>query len=61
MRVPAVDLYLCNGCGSCAELYPEVFEMRDDKAWVRSFEAVPLLNMEEVISCCPKRAISFDK
>ena len=34
MGVPVVDMDLCIGCGSCVELCPEVFELRDDKAWV---------------------------
>jgi len=60
MSVPVVDIYLCNGCGSCAALYPEVFEMGNDKAWVKSFEAAYGLKAEELISCCPQMAISFD-
>lgn len=61
MCIPIIDRYLCNGCGSCAELYPEVFEMRDEKAWVKNLDMLPRLNADEVMSCCPKMAISFDK
>ena len=29
-----IDYGLCQGCGGCAEAFPQFFEMRDDKAWV---------------------------
>jgi len=35
MKKPVVDYETCIGCGSCVELCPEVFELRnDEKAWV---------------------------
>ena len=35
MKTPVVDYETCTGCGSCVELCPEVFELRnDEKAWV---------------------------
>ncbi len=35
MKQPVVDYETCIGCGSCVELCPEVFELRnDEKAWV---------------------------
>jgi len=32
--VPNIDYSLCEGCGGCAEAYPQFFEMRDEKAWI---------------------------
>jgi ferredoxin len=30
--IPFIAYDLCEGCGACAELYPEVFVMRGDLA-----------------------------
>lgn len=60
MGTPAVDMELCIGCGSCAELCPEVFEMRDDKAWVIGPDKCNTCDCEAASDACPVEAISFE-
>ena len=52
-----VDYECCIGCGACAELCPDVFEMDDrtDKAGVIIFEVTDKNCIEEAISICPGR------
>ena len=51
-----VDEDKCIGCGLCASLCPEVFEMDDDmKAKVKSQKKLPCV--QDAISSCPVEAI----
>lgn len=60
MASPAVDMELCIGCGSCAEICPEVFEMRDDKAWVIGPDKCHTCDCQAAIDSCPVEAISME-
>lgn len=54
----AVDTELCIGCGTCAELCPEVFEMRDDKAWVITGKSASG-DCQAAVDSCPVEAITL--
>ena len=47
----------CIGCGSCASICGEIFEMKDDmKAHVKAQKKLPCV--KEAIDVCPVDAIS---
>lgn len=58
---PAVDHDLCIGCGLCAELCPEVFEMRDDDLAhvIDGADCDAAGCCEEAADSCPVEAISL--
>lgn len=62
MKVPVIDCELCIGCGSCAELCPEVFEMRDEegKAYVIAEDKCDVCDCEEAAGICPVEAITLE-
>ena len=52
-----VNKTTCIGCGSCASICSEVFEMNDDsKAVVKAQKKIPCV--KEAIDSCPVNAIS---
>ena len=53
----SVDKETCIGCGSCASICPEVFEMKGGKAEVKSDEKTPCV--EEAEESCPVGAIKL--
>jgi len=46
----------CIGCGACASICSEVFEMKDGKAHVKAQKDTPCV--KEAIDSCPVKAIS---
>lgn len=57
MLTPSVDFDLCVGCGACTEVCPEVFQLRDDKAWVIGLDKCNTCNCQEAADICPVQAI----
>ena len=55
-----IDKEMCIGCGLCASICPEVFEMGDDgKAKVIEKSTKSTLNaVQEAVDSCPVSAIS---
>ncbi len=60
MPTPVVDYEACIGCGSCVELCPEVFEMRDEKAWVIGVDKCNTCDCQEAVNACPAEAITLE-
>ncbi len=62
MKTPVVDYDLCIGCGSCVEICPEVFELRDDeKAYVIGEDKCNTCDCEDAANVCPTEAITFEE
>jgi len=51
-----IDKKICIGCGACASICPEVFEMKNGKANVKKQKNCECVN--EAINSCPVSAIS---
>lgn len=61
MKKPVINHEECIGCGSCVEICPEVFELRDDlKAYVISEEKCDTCDCQEAADICPTEAITFE-
>ena len=52
----SVDKSKCIGCGMCASMCGEVFEMKDGKAEVKSQKEAPCV--KEAVGSCPVNAIT---
>lgn len=50
----------CMGCTLCAQSYPEVFEMENKRAFVKSYEKLDMHRLKNAIKSCPVNAISYN-
>lgn len=61
MAKPVINEELCEGCGSCSELCPEVFQLGDDeKARVIGPDKCNTCNCQEAADLCPTQAITLE-
>ncbi len=57
-----IDVYECNGCGSCVEICPDIFAMDDDgeKACLIDSDAEVTEKVEEAAAYCAQKCIYFE-
>lgn len=61
MKVPNIDYSHCEGCGGCAEAFPQFFEMREEKAWIINAEKFDAQREQDIMTICPYYAISIEE
>lgn len=59
MPTPVIDFDLCVGCGACVEVCPEVYEMREEKAWVIGPDKCDTCDCQQTVDVCPSQAITL--
>lgn len=62
-RRVVLDEECCIGCGACAELCPDIFQMNDaeEKAYVILPEGGSEECIEDAITTCPNECISWEE
>ena len=55
-----IDYSLCEGCGGCAEAFPNYFEMHEERAWVKKSSKFREEDRQGVMTICPYYAISIE-
>ena len=59
-----VDPELCNGCGPCVDICPDVFELNEEGIAVVKVDEIPAELKEtcgEAVDNCPTEAISIEE
>ncbi len=60
----SIDPELCNGCGPCVDICPEVFELNEEEIAVVKVDEVPAKLQEacrEAADSCPTEAILIEE
>jgi ferredoxin len=61
MPKPVINVDLCEGCATCQETCPEVFQVGDDeKAHVIGPDKLDTCNVQEAVDLCPVQAITLE-
>ena len=62
MKKPKVDKTKCSGCGTCAALCPDVFEIGEDgRSQVKNLDNYEDYPVQDAIDSCPEQAISWEE
>ncbi len=56
-----VDQETCIGCGVCADMVPDVFEMQDGKSIVINAQGAEYDEVQEAVESCPVEAITAEE
>jgi ferredoxin len=61
MPKPVINEEVCEGCGTCQETCPEVFQVGDDeKAHIIGPNKLDTCNLQEAVDLCPTQAITLE-
>jgi ferredoxin len=60
MPKPVVNEDVCEGCGTCEELCPEVFKVENEKAKVIGPDKCNTCDCQEAADTCPTGAITIE-
>lgn len=60
MAKPVVNEDVCEGCGTCEEMCPEVFKVEGEKAKVIGPDKCNTCNCQEAADTCPTQAITLE-
>ncbi|NCO67292.1 MAG: ferredoxin [Nitrospirae bacterium CG_4_10_14_0_8_um_filter_41_23] len=60
MPKPVINEDLCEGCGTCEELCPEVFKVENEKAKVIDPDKCNTSNCQEAADNCPTGALTME-
>lgn len=57
-----INIDYCIGCGICVKMLPEVYEMIDQKAFIRLEQVIPgnMALIQKTVEKCPTQAISIN-
>jgi ferredoxin len=62
MKHITIDTYLCNGCGACVEMCPEVFGLDEvtEKAALVTLEPIITDAVYQAAAYCPEKCIEIE-
>ena len=62
MKHITIDTYLCNGCGACVEMCPEVFGLDEitEKAVLVTLEPIITDAVYQAAAYCPEKCIEIE-